>query len=353
MSQEAHDPNTAQRFSPWKWIAWTTAIVAGFWVAIMAVDRHRMEQIRSEVESRGGRLEGGILAPDWYMWLVAQAPNGWIKEGVLKLQGNFRRVVAVRLPPGTTLPQQFISRLTRFRRISVIELPDCQLTDSDLEGLSKFTELKYLNLQGNPVTDKGLAQLGQLPNLVTLILRGTKAEGQFLADSSNWPGMSQLDLSHSPITDDGLKNIATLPILRSLLLADTQVSDAGLKSLAVEPSVEVLLLRGCPITDQGLAEIDDRRFPKLFLLDLVRTEVTSDGVSKLPLSRLTELEIPDVELTASHWRELLRMKSLVFLTWGGCVLQRDIRKASPANSFVVLYDRKGRYPRGRRFPRSE
>ncbi len=338
MPQDSHEPVAVPGSSLWKWIAWVAAILVGLWVTITAVDQHRMEQLRTEVESRGGRLDGMEFPPDWYLWLVDHAPTDWLELFALKFYGNFRRVVAVRVPPGTSLPPQFISRLTRFRHITVIDLPDCRLTDFDLEGLSKFTELKSLNLQRNPVTDKGFAPISKLSSLEIVLLNDTR------------------------VGDPVLRQTLCLPNLKKLDLSRTNVTDAGFSSLGPQPAMTVLSFNGCAITDQGLGEFDDVHFPMLTSLNLSDSRVTSDGISRLRLGRLQSFSFPDVSMTDEHWRGLLEMKCLYYLNWGDMWLHRvtDLtvpRTGSRQDSFVgyaILRDGRHRLARDPilRFPQS-
>ena len=327
MSQDSHEPIAAPLFSPWKWIAWAAAILVGLWVASTAVDRHRMEQLRTEVESRGGRLEGQELPPGWYHWLVTKVPSDWAKQTAIKLKSNFRRVVAVHLPPGATLPPQFISRLTRFQQINTIDLPGCQLTDLDLEGLPKFTKLKYLDLRENPVTDKGLAQLGELSSLEVIILDETRAGDEVLRQASKLPKLITLMLSKTNVTDAGLGALGTdpasgHPTLKVLFLNGTQISDTGLSLLPPQPALTQLTLEGCAITDRGLGEINDGRFPMLTALNVLETKVTADGISRLRLGHLQSLGFPNVAMTDKHWRGLTGLKKLDYVFWGDASLRR-------------------------------
>lgn len=323
MSHDVHEPNAGRSFSPWKWIAWTAAVVVGVGIAMTAIDRHRMEQLRSEVESCGGRLQGNHRFPTWYMWLVNKAPNGWPKQTVLKLAGNFQRVVSVRLPPGTQAPHNLITRLSRFRNLTHLDLTDCQLTDADLDGLSKLSELRQLSLGFNAISDLGLAELGTLSRLQKLDLRDTRAGDQVVRQVARLPLLQQLMLSHSAVTDEGLKCLATHPKLTSLWLDRTQISDVGLLALAPQPNLGALLLNDCPISDQGLAAIDEHRFPSLNYLDVSKTQVTAEGVSQLPLGNLRRLSFPDVAMTDEHWRRLAGLKILDYVLWGDVSLRRE------------------------------
>ena len=322
MPDNSDQSNAASRFSPWRWLAWGAAILAGILVASAALDRYRMEKLRAEVESRGGRLEGQLIYPGWYKWLLAKAPQGWARQTVLKLSGNFRRIVTVNVPPGSALPPHFISRLTRFQSLGKLILPGCHLTDSDLDGLSKFSELRILVLRDNPVSDRGFTHWDKLQLLRTIDLQGTRFGDECLSQIVWLPNLSYLDLTNSSVTDAGLRIMGSHPTLRTLFLSGTQVSDGGLNKLATQPQLSQLSLDNCPITDAGLAAIDDRRFPLLVSLDISGTQVTAEGVSRLRLGRLLRYSFPAVSMNDENWHELAGLKKLDYVTWGDVDLRR-------------------------------
>ncbi|MFM9960158.1 MAG: leucine-rich repeat domain-containing protein [Planctomycetaceae bacterium] len=361
MPHDSHPPRAATGFSLWKGIGWTTAIVVGLWVAITAVQRYRMEKLRTEVESRGGRLEGEDLFPGWYIWLRTKTPNGWLAQTVRKLDHSFRRVVHVHVPPGTTLPPNFISRLTCFQQLTRLELSECQLTDADVASLSEFTKLKYLDLSKNPLSDRGLARLDKLVNLEVVVLNETRVGDQVLRQASRLPNLITLMLAGTLASDDGLKDLGTFPKLMVLILSGTRVSDLGLESLRPLPILRVLSVKECAITDRGLATIDDLRFPDMLHLDLSQTQVTADGVSRLHLGKLETLLFPKVAMTDEHWRGLLGMKHLQSIQWDDTVLSRDREPSISSGSrgtldsfvtnFLFFNGRYIRLPVSQRFPK--
>lgn len=361
MPQDSHEPRAATGFTLWKGIGWTTALIVGLWVSITAVQRYRMEKLRSEVESRGGRLEGEDFYPGWYNWLQIKAPSGWPTVMVLKWDRSFRRVVHVHVPPGSTLPPNFISRLTCFQQLTRLELPDCQLTDADLADVSEFTKLKYLDLSRNPISDRGLARLDKLANLEVVVLNETRVGDQVLQQASRLPNLITLMLAGTVASDDGLKDVGAFPKLKVLDLSGTRVSDLGLESLPLLPHLLQLSVNGCSITDRGLAAIDDGRLPDMTALGLSQTQVTADGVVRLRMGKLQSLSFPNVAMTDEHWRGLAGMKRLEYLTWGNTSLYRA--RSFPTRGPRVVLDSfieiptlpNGRLDRnspGRRFPQS-
>lgn len=336
MSQDSPEPDTAPRFSPWKWIGWSAAILVGLWVAVTAMHRHRMEELRSEVESRNGLLVGAEILPGWYSWLLSKAPSGWARAAHLKLKGNFRRVVHVQILRGTKLPPNFIARLTCFKHLTRLELQQCELTDADLDGLSEFVNLKFLDLRKNPVSDRGLVGLDKLVNLQAIALDETRAGDQVLRQASKLPNLITLGLSQTVVSNQELKELGKFPTLQCLLLNGTRISDVGLESLPPLPNLVQLAINGCAITDRGLATIDDVRFPALMHLGLSQTQVTADGVSRLRLSRLQSLSFPSVSMTDAHWRGLVGLKKLDYVQWGDIPLRRE--EVFPASGSRVRLD---------------
>lgn len=324
MPQDSNDaPPAAPGISLWKWIAWTAAILVGLWVAITAVQRHRMEKLRSEVESRGGRLEADEILPGWYSWLRKKIPNSWAQAAHLKLRGSFRRVVRVHVPSGIAFPPDFISRLTCFKQLKRLELLDCHLTDADLAGLSEFAELRHLDLRKNPVSDRGLSGLDKLLHLEVIALDETRVGDEVLRQALRLPNLITLSLSQTDVSDEGLLDWGASSKLKCLILNGTRISDLGLESLPPLPNLLQLSVNGCAITDRRLAKIDDVRFPVMTSLGLSQTQVTADGVSQLRLNRLQDLSFPSVSMTDEHWRGLAGLKKLDYVQWGNMSLRRE------------------------------
>lgn len=345
MPQDSNDAVAAPGISLWKLIAWTTAILVGLWVSITAVQRYRMEKLRTEVESRGGRLEGQVIQPRWYSWLATKVPNGWPRQTVLKFSDSFRRVVHVHLPEGSFLPPDFVSRLSIFRQVQQLDLPNCDLSDADLEKLSAFSELHHLNLNGNRVSDRGLAELDRLPFLRTLELGQTRVGDGVLHQVSSLKSLVSLNVSATLVTDDGLRAMGSPPSLRYLYLSGSRISDSGLSAMDAQPVLILLELTGCPISDQGLREINDSRFPSLQSLNVAETQVTADGIADMKLNGLRELKwltFPHVRMMDHHWLSLATVKSLVRLNWGDVQLRREFiwlpasRSRMPLDSFEVV-----------------
>lgn len=346
MPHDSHEPTVERGVSPWRWIAWTLVLLVSLWVTVAAVHRYQMVKIRSEVESRGGRLEGRELSPGWYRWLEAKAPTDWLKQMAIKGRANFRRVHAVSVPPGSELPPDFVSRLTIFRHVRQLQMANCNLDDRDLERLPEFRELTYLNLSGNRVSDNGVVGLDRLPLLRTLELAETRVGDGVLRQLSSHPSLVSVNVSGTLVTDDGLRAMGSPRRLCYLYLSGTRVSDSGLAALNTQPYLKLLELTGCPISDRGLQEINDARFPSLNTLHLKDTQVTADGIATMKVNSprdLKWLNFPNVPMENHHWESLAAIKSLVRLTWGDVQLRRGYTRSAktrrsllPLDSFEVM-----------------
>jgi Leucine-rich repeat (LRR) protein len=208
----------------------------------------------------------------------------------------------------------------QIRKISMLGVTGCPITDDGLSPIATATRLSTLNLSKTNVTDAGLAHLGTLGRLRVLSLNGTRITDDGLANLSRLTALRQfelaetpvrgsglshlagatqllfLDLQSSAVTDEGLAFLAKLRGLKHLTLTGTSISDSGLAQLKAAKSVEVLYLQRTRITDDGLVHLAG--MPQLRDLWLGQTKITDDGLAHLALVRsLRRVVAPDTEIT--------------------------------------------------------
>ena len=104
------------------------------------------------------------------------------------------------------------------RRLAILALRNCELTNDDVAQIGKISSLETLDLKGNrEVTDDGLRHLSELPLL--------------------WA----LNVSSTDVTDAGIEHLAGIDELRYVLLDDTAVTDELIQRWREEhPNVLVL-----------------------------------------------------------------------------------------------------------------
>lgn len=75
---------------------------------------------------------------------------------------------------GTSITDQALASIGKFRNLTRLHLENTQITDEGLQHLKNLRYLQYLNLYGTQVSDEGLPQLYDLKNLKTLYIWQTQ-----------------------------------------------------------------------------------------------------------------------------------------------------------------------------------
>jgi uncharacterized membrane protein len=96
-----------------------------------------------------------------------------------------------------------------------LQLPNCGLTDEDMEDIAGLDKLFRLNLSQNPIGDQGIAQLEGLKNLEQLNIYGTR------------------------VTNKSLGLLAALPSLKKLFIWDCPIDSTSVVA-AVRPGLEII-----------------------------------------------------------------------------------------------------------------
>lgn len=80
-----------------------------------------------------------------------------------------------------------------------LQLPNCGLTDEDMEDIAGLDKLFRLNLSQNPIGDQGIAQLEGLKNLEQLNIYGTRVTNKSLGLLAALPSLKKLFIWDCPI----------------------------------------------------------------------------------------------------------------------------------------------------------
>lgn len=93
-----------------------------------------------------------------------------------------------------------LSVLSRVREQLVwLQLPNCGLTDEDMEDISALDKLFRLNLSQNQIGDQGIVQLKGLKHLEQLNIYGTRVTSKSLQMLAGLPAMKKLFIWDCPI----------------------------------------------------------------------------------------------------------------------------------------------------------
>lgn len=161
----------------------------------------------------------------------------------------------------SSFQNQYLKNLSNLENLAVLILTKTNISDpSGLQGLKK---LRILNLSRCPVSNKGLEGIAKLESL------------------------EQLFLWRTDISDEGIKFLTALKHLKSLGLGETDVSDAAVQELSTLPLV-FIDLSGTDISDKSVEWI--AKFPKLESISLYGTSISNEGLERLKQLR-PKLEI--------------------------------------------------------------
>jgi len=113
-------------------------------------------------------------------------------------------------------------------------------TDDDIAGLPDLPFNFGVSCRGNRLTALGLKKIGELKNVTLVDLSQTNITDSELKNFSNAKSLRRLSLQHTQITDAGLENLHQLTVLQELVLGST------LKVLTPKN------LKETPVTEAGI-----------------------------------------------------------------------------------------------------
>ncbi len=207
--------------------------------------------------------------------------------------------------------------------------------DDDLLHLRALTDIRHLQLNDGNITQKGLAHLKELPQLNVLHIKCSSISDDDLQTLREMTSLKELSLQRTSVRGPGLVHLQDLTSLTALRLPDDLDADA-LRHITVLKNLTTVDL---PITCDDRAIDYLGGLPKLFSLELSRTQVTDAGVARVgqlsgfsrimtfaapsgasgeclkhlaSLPSLTTLHITDVQLIdgAENLKHLPKLKSL-------------------------------------------
>ena len=138
-----------------------------------------------------------------------------------------------------------------------LDLSNTQITDAALRNPNWLRHLKRLSLNNTLITDAGLSALNGLNHLQLLWLNETAVSDAGLAHLAGLIGIESLGLNKTEVTDAGLVHLQKMKGLKYLLLGHTQVTDAGLQHLKGFSELKGLSLVDSPVTAAGVAELQE------------------------------------------------------------------------------------------------
>lgn len=210
---------------------------------------------------------------------------------------------------GKAIDDKAITALATATRLAVLSLTNTSVTDAGLKSLSRLENLKELSLVGNEVSEQVLEIFKQSKSLAKIRIRNTSLlqSASFGELIQNFPNLVSLEVSEAGLEDQALSAIGQLPKLTELNLLRTQVTSAGLSAIQRRPLKRLNL--------DDIVGVDDDIFDTLSTLQslewlhLGKTRVTDEGIQRLEgLPNLKEVLLNDTAISDEAKRRLLDAK---------------------------------------------
>ncbi len=180
--------------------------------------------------------------------------------------------------------------LARLKKLKVLHLPYCDVTDGALKEISNCTTLEdFLFALGKSVTNEGISHLANLPTLSSLYAQSSNCTDAALAKLCELRELRVLGVQGFRITDEGCKHLLNLPSLEKLYLLYTPLSDDALKHLESIATLKELDVRETGVTEAGARRLQTKlpdlvihfgKFPGTTLL--VKAEDAQEETVKSP-----------------------------------------------------------------------
>eukprot|EP00042_Codosiga_hollandica_P053682 m.708749 g.708749 ORF g.708749 m.708749 type:complete len:788 (-) comp58748_c0_seq4:73-2436(-) len=148
------------------------------------------------------------------------------------------------------LTKEAITAISHLKRLSLLDLQSCRLSDSIFPAVMRLEQLQHLVLDNLDISDAGLSRLLTRPvglQLISLSLNGcSQVSDASLRHIGKLTGLQSLGLAESQIRD--LSSLANLTNLRSLNICGTAVTDAELVRLAPLHQLQELKIKGVAVS---------------------------------------------------------------------------------------------------------
>jgi len=134
----------------------------------------------------------------------------------------FRRVTWIRVGGDPSrIDDEALMAISQLKRLRVLEISDCPVTDVGVAYLSRCSDLECLNLSGTRITDAGVIYLSGLSDLCRLNLSGTVISDTAIDTITRLDALQDVDISFCrSITDRGVRRLLDLPRLTNALMPE-------------------------------------------------------------------------------------------------------------------------------------
>lgn len=187
-------------------------------------------------------------APQGNSTASAPEPSSWEQQLQHVRDGA---TTAIRADTQSVSPQQWEQLREGCEALTILEADASRLTAGDLALLANLPNLQRLKLTG-PIGDAAMPHISAATNLTVLNLPDSELTDQGLAQLEALRQLELLRFGSPRVTDAGLEVVTRLPALRFLHLIDVPVTDEGLTHLHSLSQLESFYLDGGRCTDEGL-----------------------------------------------------------------------------------------------------
>jgi internalin A len=219
----------------------------------------------------------------------------------------------------TGVTDQGFHQLRNCHQLRVIWLSNTHVSDSGLKAVEKLSQLRELYLDGTSITSKGLEHLSELSQLRSLSLDGTQVGDEGLVYLEPLQSMMFLTLPMG-ITDVGIEHLRGLRLVQELSIKNHAISNNGLYHLAELTGLRSLDLTITDMRADAEAKIDEqglallRKCGNLEVLSLIGTSVDDKAVEQIVhFPKIKRLFIGKSVVSDAAIPSLRQLKNLVFL----------------------------------------
>lgn len=172
-------------------------------------------------------------------------------------------------------------------QLTALDLTNTTITDDELSAVRRFKNLRRLDLENTDITDSGLEKLGSLVKLESLNVRKTKSNGaclsvfascknlkrlcignndlnkKYLANCKAFNKLTWLEISQLHLRNNDLAFLSAFPELNTLYMADNNWLDDG--AVSHLKSLKHLKILRCEGTEIGAGPILGLKIPLIYL----------------------------------------------------------------------------------------
>ena len=229
-----------------------------------------------------------------------------------------------------SLQRSFVGCLSELKKITRLEMVQCNLCDDSVSDLSAMIHLTHLDLSINYITGEGLRTLSPLAKLMHLSLRESLVDGSHRLDTlSHLKRLTHLDLSYNMIDGSSVAHLNGLDELTNLDLSHNDIQDTagfvGFKKLSRlslrNNSIDnIHSLCSLPLTDLDVSDnrIGERipmplEFHSLTFLCISGNELTDEHAAFI--GSISSLEYLDISSNLIGTKVAERILSMPNLDW--------------------------------------